>query len=42
MSGEDPPEHLSLDGESVMVAGMKWFPKGDFLKLDIKELNFSK
>ena len=42
ISGEDPPEHLSDDGVSVNVGGMKWFPKGDFLKLNIGELNFSK
>jgi hypothetical protein len=41
-SGEDPPDHLSEDKESIMVGGMKWFPKGDFLKLNIKELNFGK
>ena len=38
----DPPEHLSEDGESVSVGGMKWFPKGDFLKLNISDLNFSR
>ena len=41
-SGESPPEHLSEDGESVLVAGMRWFPKGDFIKLNIHELNFNK
>ena len=42
ISGEEPPPHLSADGESVCVGGMKWFPKGDFLKLNIGVLNFSK
>ena len=42
MSGEDPPQILSKDKESVKVAGMKWFPKGDFIQLDVKELNFAK
>ena len=42
ISGEDPPEHLSSDKESVLVGGIKWFPKGDFIKLNIKDLNFNK
>ena len=42
ISGSDPPEHLSTDGESVTVFGMKWFPKGDFIRLNISELNFSR
>ena len=25
-----------------MVAGLRWFPKGDFIKLNINELNFNK
>ena len=41
MSGSSPPEHLSQDGESVTVLGLKWFPKGDFFKLNIGEQNFS-
>ena len=41
-SGSDPPEHLTEDGISVKVAGMKWFPKGDFLKLNIGTLNFAR
>ena len=41
-AGEDPPEHLTKDGESILVAGLKWFCKGDFIKLNIKELNFNK
>ena len=41
-AGEDPPEHLTKDGESVLVAGQKWFCKGDFVKLNIKEFNFNK
>ena len=42
MSGSDPPEHLSNDSKSVAVAGLKWFPKGDLLKFNISELNFTK
>ena len=42
MSGEDPPENLSADKKSVMVGGIKWFPKGDFIKLNVKDLNFNR
>ena len=42
MSGCDPPEHLSGDSESVSVAGLKWFPKGDFFKFNISDLNLNK
>ena len=41
ISGRSPPEHLTQDGESVTVLGLKWFPKGDFFKLNIGEQNFS-
>ena len=41
-SGAPPPANMSQDGESVSVLGMKWFPKGDFLKLNIGELNLAK
>ena len=41
ISGEDPPSHLTEDGVSVGVAGMKWFPKNDELSLRIQELNFA-
>ena len=33
---------MTEDGISVKVAGMKWFPKGDFLKLNIGTLNFAR
>ena len=39
-SGSDPPKHLSDDGKSVSVAGMKWLSKSDQLKLDIGQLDF--
>ena len=42
ISGEGPPETLSTDNESVLVGGLKWFPKGDFISLNIKVLNFNK
>ena len=41
-SGKDPLPQLSKDGKSITVLGMKWFPKGDFFKLNIGEINFSK
>ena len=34
-SGQDPPADISEDGVSVGFAGMTWFPKGDFYKLNI-------
>ncbi len=42
VSGSDPDPSLSGDGESIGVSGHKWFPKGDFITLDIKEVNFAK
>ncbi|MEM7375622.1 MAG: hypothetical protein AAF587_43925 [Bacteroidota bacterium] len=42
ISGEDPPETMSEDKESVIVAGMKWFPKSDVISLNISELNFGR
>ena len=41
-SGSNPPKSLSEDGESINVAGLKWFSKADILKLDISPLDFSK
>ena len=41
-SGSLPPGHLSHDGISVLVLGMRWFPEGDFLKLNIGDLNLTK
>ena len=28
--------------DSVVVGGLKWFPKGDFIMLNTGELNFNK
>ena len=39
-SGKDPPEHLSNDKNSVVVGGLKWFPKQDAFSTN--ELNFAK
>ena len=41
-SGRDPPDHLTDNGESITVGGLKWFPKGDFFSINCKELNFSR
>ena len=27
---------------TIVVGGLRWFPKGDFIQLNIKELNFNK
>ena len=40
-SGEDIPEHLTEDGESVVIGGSRYFPKTDEIQLNIGELNFS-
>ena len=42
VSGEDPPEFLSDGREYILVGGVKWFPKGDFISMNIGELNFSR
>ena len=42
LSGEDPPESMSDDGCSVLVAGMQWFPKENVISVDARELNFAK
>jgi len=41
ISGEDPPSHLTDDGESIGVGGLKWYSKTDEISLCISELNFS-
>ena len=41
-SGMGPPEHLSSDGKSVTVGGLKWFPRDDLISISVKELNFTK
>ena len=41
-SKRDPPDNFSSDDCSVIVAGMKWFPKEDMVSLDIGEFNFAK
>ena len=41
-SGKDPPEVTSYDGKTVGFAGLTWFPKADFYKLNIQSLHFGK
>ena len=41
-SGSDPPEHLSKDGKSITVLGLRYFPKGDFFKLNFGDMNFAR
>ena len=42
-SGFDPPSHLSADGKSIMVGGLKWFSAEDNFSLNLPDqLNFSK
>ena len=41
LSQEDPPSHLTDDGVSVAVGGMRWFSKSDEVSISISELNFS-
>ena len=41
-SGEEPPQTLSDDGESIHIAGLKWFVKTDEISLNIGEINFAK
>ena len=42
LTGDNPMENLSDDGKSLIVAGLKWFPKSDLISLNIGELNFAK
>ncbi len=41
-SGRDPPEHLTKDGKTVLVGGIRWSPREDEISLKIPELNFNK
>ena len=38
----DPPDDLSEDGETVVVGGLRWYPKSDRFSLNIPEMNFAK
>ena len=41
-SGKTPLSDLSSDGESINVAGMRWYPESDLIQLDASEINFAK
>ena len=41
-SGKPPLSGLSSDGESINVAGMRWYPESDLIQLDASEINFAK
>ena len=41
-SGSDPDESLSEDGKSIMVGGLRWFPKEDFVLLNVGKINFAR
>ena len=41
-AGEDPLECLNDCGGSVTVGGLKWFPEGDFISINIGDLSFAK
>ena len=36
-SGEDPPQDLSKDGVSILVGGVRWFPKLDMISFNVSE-----
>lgn len=40
-SGEKPDSTLSVDGKSINVAGLKWFPKDDYLMFNSESINFA-
>ena len=39
-SGEEAPEDMRHGDDFVLIGGLKWFPKGDFIGLNVSELNF--
>ncbi|XP_066924707.1 uncharacterized protein [Clytia hemisphaerica] len=41
-SNQQPNDKLTADGETVSVAGLKWYPLEDQISLDIQELNFAR
>ena len=40
-SGQDLDSTLSIDGKSINVAGLKWFPKDDYLMFNSEAINFA-
>ena len=41
-SNQNPPKHLTKDGESIGVGGLIWYSKQDEVSLNVSELNFGK
>ena len=41
-SNQNPPKHLTKDGESIGVGGLIWYSKQDEVSLNVSELNFAK
>jgi hypothetical protein len=41
-SRKDPPEHLTKDGESILVCGLKWYSKEDKISINVPESKFAK
>ncbi|XP_066918232.1 uncharacterized protein [Clytia hemisphaerica] len=41
-SGEDPPDNLTDEGDTIFVGGMRWHVKEDKLSINIGDLNFAK
>ena len=41
-SGKKPPDDLSEDGETIIVAGIKWFTEKDLISLNLGDLIFAK
>ena len=39
-SNQNPPKHLTKDGESIGVGGLIWYSKQDEVSLNVSELNF--
>ena len=38
-SGEDPSSALSEDGKSIMTGGLRWFPKEDYIVLNVGKVS---
>ena len=41
-SGKSPPSHLTEDGESIKVAGTRWYSEDDEIQLDLGDISFAK
>ena len=41
-SGSDPDESLSKDGKYIMCGGLRWYPKDDYVMLNLGKINFAR